>query len=105
MSFLQRMVRRKVLTLEDKEATDLNRCLSVIDLIFLGIGSTMGAGLYVIIGEVGRDIAGPSVIVSFFVAAVTSAFAGLCYAEFAARIPRAGSAYVYSYVTVGELMA
>ncbi|GFS18003.1 cationic amino acid transporter 2-like [Elysia marginata] len=105
MSFLQRLARRKVLTEEEKGATDLDRCLSLFDLILLGIGSTLGAGLYVVIGQVGKDVAGPAVTLSFFVAAITSAFAGLCYAEFAARIPRAGSAYVYSYVTVGELVA
>ncbi|RUS78576.1 hypothetical protein EGW08_013644 [Elysia chlorotica] len=105
MGVLQRLTRKKVLSPEQKEATNLDRCLTVYDLIFLGIGSTLGAGLYVVIGQVGRETAGPAVTVSFLVAAITSAFAGLCYAEFAARIPRAGSAYVYSYVTVGELMA
>ncbi|KAK3710632.1 hypothetical protein RRG08_034168 [Elysia crispata] len=105
MRYLQRLARKKVLTVEQKEATNLDRCLTVFDLIFLGIGSTLGAGLYVVIGQVGRDTAGPAVTLSFLIAAVTSVFAGLCYAEFAARIPRAGSAYVYSYVTVGEFVA
>lgn len=83
----------------------LKRTLSSKALIALGIGAIIGAGLFSLTGIAAADHAGPAVTLSFVLAAVGCAFAGLCYAEFASMIPVAGSAYTYSYATMGEFMA
>jgi APA family basic amino acid/polyamine antiporter len=83
----------------------LKRTLGPANLIALGIGAIIGAGLFVRTAAAAGDAAGPAVIISYIVAGVGCAFAGLCYAEFAAMIPISGSAYAYAYVTMGEFMA
>ena len=83
----------------------LKRTLTATNLIALGIGAIIGAGLFVRTAAAAGQAAGPAVTLSFVVAAIGCAFAGLCYAEFASMIPIAGSAYAYSYVTMGELIA
>ena len=83
----------------------LSRTLGPGALIALGIGAIIGAGLFVRTAAAIADRAGPSVVLAFLVAGIGCAFAGLCYAEFASMIPIAGSAYTYSYATMGELVA
>jgi APA family basic amino acid/polyamine antiporter len=103
------LFRRKSLTDMLSQAADsekgLKRTLGAGNLIALGIGAIIGAGLFVRTAAAAGQAAGPAVTLSFIVAAIGCAFAGLCYAEFASMIPIAGSAYAYSYVTMGELIA
>ena len=87
------------------EGSTLKRTLGVGNLIALGIGAIIGAGLFVRTAAAAGEHAGPAVTLSFIVAAVGCAFAGLCYAEFASIIPIAGSAYTYAYATMGEIIA
>src|SRR6188472_2319683 len=103
------LFRKKSLNSLLQQAADsekgLKRTLTAWSLIALGIGAIIGAGLFVRTAAAAGGHAGPGVTLSFIVAAVGCAFAGLCYAEFASMIPVAGSAYAYSYVTMGELVA
>ncbi len=95
----------QLLAQADEGDKGLKRTLGAGNLIALGIGAIIGAGLFVRTAAAAGQAAGPAVTISFIIAAIGCAFAGLCYAEFAAMIPIAGSAYAYSYVTMGELVA
>jgi basic amino acid/polyamine antiporter, APA family len=83
----------------------LRRALGPLNLVTLGIGAIIGAGIFVITGQAAAQFAGPAIVISFVLAGIACAFAGLCYSEFASMIPIAGSAYTYSYATLGELVA
>lgn len=100
---------KKSLSILMKEAGDegneLKRTLSATSLTMIGIGAIIGAGLFSITGGAAAHNAGPAVTISFVIGAIGCAFAGLCYAEFASMIPVAGSAYTYSYATMGEFVA
>ncbi|MGH9710187.1 MAG: amino acid permease, partial [Candidatus Acidiferrales bacterium] len=83
----------------------LKRSLGPINLVTLGIGAIIGAGIFTLTGVAAAQFAGPAIVLSFVVAGIGCIFAGLCYAEFASMIPISGSAYTYGYATMGELVA
>jgi len=87
------------------EAVTLRRALGALNLTMLGIGAIIGAGIFVLTGTAAAQYAGPAIVLSFILAGLGCLFAGLCYAEFSAMIPIAGSAYTYGYATLGELVA
>jgi APA family basic amino acid/polyamine antiporter len=87
------------------EAHELKRALGPFSLVMIGIGSIIGAGIFVIAGTAAAEHAGPAVLVSFIIAGLGCLFAGLCYAEFASMIPESGSSYTYAYATMGRFMA
>lgn len=99
----------KPLELLQREAADtehgLKRALGPVNLTTLGIGAIIGAGIFVLSGAAAAQYAGPAIVLSFVISGIGCAFAGLCYAEMASMIPIAGSAYTYSYATMGEFLA
>ncbi|XP_069116835.1 cationic amino acid transporter 4-like isoform X2 [Argopecten irradians] len=103
MTSLWLAINRKKTITDDFHDTPLKRCLNTFDITLLGIGHMIGAGIYVLSGTVVKDLAGPSAVLSFLFAGFAAILSALCYAEFGAKVPKAGSAYSYTYVTLGEL--
>src|SRR5882757_8458911 len=95
----------QLLQMSSDPTKGLKRTLGAGNLVALGIGAIIGAGLFVRTALAAGEHAGPAVTLSFIIAAIGCAFAGLCYAEFASIIPIAGSAYTYAYATMGEIVA
>ncbi|MFB7493619.1 amino acid permease [Streptomyces sp. NPDC056161] len=102
--FRTKQVEQSILDTEDPEHA-LKKSLSALDLTVFGIGVVIGTGIFVLTGKAAKENAGPAVALSFVVAAVVCALAALCYAEFASTLPVAGSAYTFSYASLGELPA
>ncbi|MEN0135307.1 MAG: amino acid permease [Rhodococcus sp. (in: high G+C Gram-positive bacteria)] len=101
------MLRRKPLTeVEDDTPADerLTKSLGLWQLTAIGVGGIIGAGVFSLAGSVAHSVTGPAVLISFLIAGIASAAAALCYAEFAGMIPKAGSAYTYGYVALGEIV-
>src|SRR5271165_5487499 len=107
---MSRLFRVKPMSMLSQEAGEqgehtLKRSLGALNLTTLGIGAIIGAGIFVLTGQAAAKYAGPAIALSFVLAGIVCAFAGLCYAEFASIIPIAGSAYTYGYATLGEFVA
>ena len=100
------LVRKTVVQIQAEfEFGELRRSLSASNLVSLGVGAIIGAGIFVLTGQAAAEFAGPAVLLSFVVAGLACAFAGLCYAELASTMPVSGSAYTYAYATLGEVFA
>ena len=103
--FATKPISRIIAEAEETGEHTLKKALSALDLTTLGIGAIIGTGIFVLTGQAAGKHAGPAVIVSMILAGIVSAFAALCYSEFAASVPISGSAYAYGYGTLGEFVA
>ena len=106
MAFAKYLVKKSISAIQaESEKSELKRTLSAANLVSLGIGCIIGAGIFVMTGTAAANYAGPAIVLSFVIAGLCCAFAGLCYAELASMLPVSGSAYSYSYASLGELFA
>lgn len=103
--FKKLFAKKSIQDLKSESKGGLERSLTGLNLIALGIGAIVGAGIFVLIGQASSEYAGPGVVFSFIFAAILCVFAALCYAEFASLIPIAGGPYSYAYATLGEIVA
>jgi APA family basic amino acid/polyamine antiporter len=103
--FATKPISRIIAEAEESGEHTFKKALTSLDLTTLGIGAIIGTGIFVLTGQAAGKHAGPAVIVSMVLAGVVSAFAALCYSEFAASVPISGSAYAYGYGTLGEFVA
>lgn len=106
MSLSKFMVKKSIAAIQaESQKGELKRTLSALNLVSLGIGCIIGAGIFVMTGQAAAQYAGPAIMISFVIAGLCCAFAGLCYAELSSMLPVSGSAYSYAYASVGELLA
>lgn len=106
MSFKRYLIKKPIARIQaESEQGELKRTLTAANLVSLGIGCIIGAGIFVMTGQAAATYAGPAIIISFVLAGLCCAFAGLCYAELASMLPVSGSAYSYAYASLGEILA
>ncbi len=106
MSFAKYFLKKPIATIQaESQKGELSRSLSALNLVSLGIGCIIGAGIFVMTGQAAANYAGPAIMISFVLAGLCCAFAALCYAELASMLPVSGSAYSYAYASLGEIVA
>src|ERR687892_475577 len=105
MSIFMRKPVARILEEQEGSGATLPRVLDRSNLVLLGVGAVVGTGIFVRTGQAAAANAGPAIVISMVMAGLVSALAALCYSEFAAAVPIAGSAYTYAYATLGEFIA
>src|SRR6476469_8831047 len=105
MSVLRTKTIEQSIAETDEEGHQLKKRLSALDLTVFGIGVIIGAGIFTVTGKAAAQYAGPAIVISFIIGAICCGLAALCYAEFASTVPVSGSAYTFSYASLGELVA
>src|SRR5215218_5857486 len=103
--FIRKPVNRILAEHDHRAGASLPRVLGRTNLVLLGVGAVVGTGIFVLTGQAAAAHAGPAIVLSMLLAGLVSALAALCYSEFAASVPVAGSAYTYAYATLGEFVA